>query len=103
MSVVRGFAPEISAIEPRLQRSQFHAGNIGGPFQFVSSQGLAAQRRNACIMPRAGEYMQGYRSGRAILFSLLLCSAFGVGEGSAQPSTEDIARGKALVEAGDCA
>jgi mono/diheme cytochrome c family protein len=47
--------------------------------------------------------MQGYRSGRAILFSLLLCSAFGVGEGSAQPSTEAITRGKALVEAGDCA
>ncbi len=47
--------------------------------------------------------MQGRRTGRAILFSLLLCSAFAVGEGSAQPSAEIVARGKALVEAGDCA
>ena len=47
--------------------------------------------------------MQGRRTGRAILFWLLLCSAFAVGEGSAQPSAEIVARGKALVEAGDCA
>lgn len=47
--------------------------------------------------------MQGYRTGRAILISLLLCSAFGAGESSAQPSAEIIARGKALTVAGDCA
>jgi mono/diheme cytochrome c family protein len=47
--------------------------------------------------------MQGYPGGRAILVSLLLCSAFAMGESAAQPSAETIARGKALVEAGDCA
>jgi mono/diheme cytochrome c family protein len=47
--------------------------------------------------------MQGHRVGRAILLSLLLCSAFAAGEGAAQPSEETIARGKALTEAGDCA
>ena len=47
--------------------------------------------------------MHGRRTGRAILFWLLLCSAFAVGEGAAQPSAEIVARGKALVEAGDCA
>jgi len=47
--------------------------------------------------------MQGHRTGRAILFGLLLCSAFAVREGSAQPSAEAIARGMALTVAGDCA
>jgi len=39
----------------------------------------------------------------AILRSLILCSAFACGAASAEPSAETIARGKALVEAGDCA
>ena len=47
--------------------------------------------------------MQRHRTGRAILVSLLLCSALAAGESSAQPSAEIIARGKALVVAGDCA
>jgi mono/diheme cytochrome c family protein len=47
-------------------------------------------------MPRHWTY-------RAILFCLLLCSAFAAGEISAQPSAETLARGKALTEAGDCA
>ena len=34
---------------------------------------------------------------------LLLCSALAAGESAAQPSAETIARGKALVVAGDCA
>ena len=48
---------------------------------------------------------------RTILAGLLLCTAFAVGDAHAQlktelnaePSAEDIARGKALTEAGDCA
>jgi mono/diheme cytochrome c family protein len=40
---------------------------------------------------------------RAILATILLCTAFVCGRAQAQPSPETIARGKALVEAGDCA
>jgi mono/diheme cytochrome c family protein len=45
---------------------------------------------------------------RTILACVLLCTAFAVGEGHAQSKSEpltaeDIARGKALTEAGDCA
>ncbi len=40
---------------------------------------------------------------RAILATLFLCSAFVVGPVRAEPSAEDIAHGKILVEAGDCA
>ncbi len=47
--------------------------------------------------------MWGYRTGRAIRLWLLLCSAFAMGEASAQPSPETIALGKALTIAGDCA
>jgi mono/diheme cytochrome c family protein len=48
--------------------------------------------------------MQGRRlAARAILASLLLCSAFVAGEGRAEPSAETIARGEALTVAGDCA
>jgi mono/diheme cytochrome c family protein len=47
--------------------------------------------------------MWGYRTGRAIRLWLLLCSAFAMGEASAQPSPETIALGKTLTIAGDCA
>jgi mono/diheme cytochrome c family protein len=47
--------------------------------------------------------MWGYLTGRAILLWLLLCSASAIGDASAQPSPETIARGKALTVAGDCA
>jgi mono/diheme cytochrome c family protein len=40
---------------------------------------------------------------RTILAGLLLCTAFVCGEGRAQPPAEDVARGKALTNAGDCA
>src|SRR5882672_2331231 len=48
---------------------------------------------------------------RTILAGLLLCAAFAIGEGHAQlktelkgePTAEDVARGKALTNAGDCA
>jgi mono/diheme cytochrome c family protein len=56
-----------------------------------------------------------HRIMRTILAGLLLCTAFAVGDGHAQsksertgertgePTAEDIARGKALTDAGDCA
>src|SRR5258708_10961465 len=47
--------------------------------------------------------MWGFRTGGAIRLWLLLCSAFAMGEASAQPSPETIALGKALTIAGDCA
>jgi mono/diheme cytochrome c family protein len=40
---------------------------------------------------------------RTILACVFLCSAFATGAAAAEPSEETIARGKALVEAGDCA
>ena len=40
---------------------------------------------------------------RTIFACLFLCSAFAFGAAAAEPSEETIARGKALVEAGDCA
>ena len=40
---------------------------------------------------------------RTILAGLFLCSALCLSAGHAQPTPEDIARGKALTEAGDCA
>src|SRR5256885_15216878 len=103
MSVLLAGAAQIWVGMPRLPKSQFRAGNIGKPFRFVSFEGLGAKCRNAAIMPGTGGWMQGHRTGRAILFGLLLCSAFAVREGSAQPSAETIARGMALTAAGDCA
>jgi mono/diheme cytochrome c family protein len=46
---------------------------------------------------------QPKRSLAAILVGLFLCGAFAAPAGAADPSAETIARGKALVEAGDCA
>jgi mono/diheme cytochrome c family protein len=40
---------------------------------------------------------------RAIPAAILLCAAFVAGECPAEPSAEDVARGKALTVAGDCA
>jgi mono/diheme cytochrome c family protein len=47
--------------------------------------------------------MQGWRCGtRAILATLVLCTAFGLGRAQAEPSVETIARGRALTDAADC-
>jgi len=40
---------------------------------------------------------------RQILPILVLCSAFAAGPARAEPSAEDIAHGRMLVEAGNCA
>src|SRR5205807_409031 len=51
-----------------------------------------------------GELRQGrHLLMRTIFACLFLCSAFAFGAAAAEPSEETIARGKALVEAGDCA
>jgi mono/diheme cytochrome c family protein len=47
--------------------------------------------------------MQGGQGAtRAILATVVLCTAFGLGRAQAEPSKEMIARGKALTEAADC-
>ncbi|HLX15221.1 MAG TPA: cytochrome c [Bradyrhizobium sp.] len=40
---------------------------------------------------------------RAILVTVVLCTAFSLGPGRAEPSKETIARGKALTDTGNCA
>jgi len=45
---------------------------------------------------------QSYDATRAILATLVLCTAFGVGGARAEPSQEAIARGKALADTADC-
>src|ERR1700676_274010 len=39
---------------------------------------------------------------RAILATIILCTAFGFGHAQAEPSAETVARGRALTDAGDC-
>ncbi len=43
-----------------------------------------------------------YCATRAILASLVLCTAFNLGRAGAEPSVETVARGKALTDAADC-
>ena len=102
-------------MEPRFQRSQFRAGNNGASLRFVSSGSPGAKWHDVATLPRFHAITPEEAMGagttsdmRAILAGLLLCSAFAVGD--AQPSSrlsrrraEDIARGKALTDAGDCA
>ena len=110
MSFFHAGAPQIWAMEPRAQRSQFRAGMTACLFRFVSSGSLAAKRRDAlarrfrAITRRSGKSVQGRRPpcGR-LCAGLLLCTAFVAGAARAEPSAETIARGKALTEAGGCA
>src|SRR5215475_13905940 len=102
MSVFSSGAAQISAKKPPWRKSQFRAGKLGGPFQFVSWKGVGAKRHDASIMRRTGGRM--HQTGRrfaTILVALVLCGAFRCE--AAEPSEEIIARGKALVVAGDCA
>jgi mono/diheme cytochrome c family protein len=43
-----------------------------------------------------------YCGARAILATLVLCTAFGLGLAQAEPSVETVARGRALTDAADC-
>jgi mono/diheme cytochrome c family protein len=45
---------------------------------------------------------QRYCGTRAILATLVLCSAFGLGQARAEPSVETVARGRLLTDAADC-
>jgi hypothetical protein len=45
MSVFAGSALQISALEPRVLKSQFHARKGGSYFRFVSPRGPGAKRR----------------------------------------------------------
>jgi mono/diheme cytochrome c family protein len=45
---------------------------------------------------------QRYCGTRAILATLVLCSAFGLGQARAEPSAETVARGRLLTDAADC-
>src|SRR5689334_16764900 len=104
MSVFSSSAAQISTGRPRQRKSQFRAGNLGKPLRFVSRKGFCAKRRDASIMRGRGEWMQRTRHRlSAILVALVLCGALVPRAKAAEPSAETIARGKALVIAGDCA
>src|SRR5260221_3807217 len=110
MSVFAGSALQIWTLEPRVLKSQFHARKSRGYFRFVSPDGPGAKRRGALAdmvsrynAARERSMMQGrHHAIRAILALVLLCTAFS-GKAQGQPSADTIARGKALVEAADCA
>src|SRR5713226_7654669 len=108
MSLFAAGAPQISAMEPRILKSQFHARNGRGRCLFMSWRGLYAKRHGALARtasrykaPRRDKSVQRpYCAMRAILAILLLCTAFGCGPAKAEPSAETIARGKVLTNAG---
>jgi mono/diheme cytochrome c family protein len=111
MSLSKPSAPQISAMEPRIRKSQFHAGAAPVLFRVVSLESAMAKRRGAlaAVISRynnveGDKSVQGRRQAmRAIPAVILLCTAFAAGEAQAEPSAETIARGKALSEAADCA
>src|SRR5882757_2089845 len=104
MSDVPPRATEIWAGQPGLRRSQLRTGNNAAVFRFVSSGRPGAKWRNIWGGGK-GRRMQGRRwAAGTILGCAILCGAFVCGEGFAEtdPSAQ-IARGKALTVAGDCA
>src|SRR3982075_64909 len=111
MSLSAPGAPQISAMEPGILKSQFHAPNGAGYFRLVSPQRAVAKRRNVLAgvvsrynVPGRDKLLQGDFCGmRAILAIILLCTASAAGQAQAEPSAETIAHGKALTEAADCA
>src|ERR1700738_3969977 len=111
MSLSADSASQISAMEPSVQRSQFHARNGGRYFRFVSRQGPGAKRRNA-LTGRVSRYnaswgdksVQGRLGAmRAVLAILVLCTASVPGKAQAEARADVVARGKALTDAADCA
>src|ERR1700737_4579621 len=111
MSLSADSASQISAMEPSVQRSQFHARNGGRYFRFVSRQGPGAKRRNA-LTDRVSRYnaswgdksVQGRLGAmRAVLAILVLCTASVPGKAQAETPADIVARGKALTDAADCA
>src|SRR6195256_7097587 len=98
-------------MEPRVLESQFRARKSASWFRLVSLRRAVAKRRDVLTgaisrysVPGGDKLVQGpYCAMRAILATILLCTAFGFDQGQADPSAETIARGKALTEAADCA
>jgi mono/diheme cytochrome c family protein len=111
MSLFAAGAPQISAMEPRVSSSQFHARNDAASFRFVSSHGATAKRRDALagmvlrdnIREKQMWCRDNYCAMRAIPAIILLCTAFNLGYAQAEPSAETIARGKALADTAGCA
>ena len=97
MSVFAGRASQISAMEPRIRKSQFRAGNGGRLFRFVSRHGLPAKRRDAlavsfCAISPQGETdwcRDDIAQAQAILAGLFLCTAFSRGPRPARPLGRD--------------
>src|SRR6266700_1585691 len=98
-------------MEPRVLESQFRARKGASWFRLVSLRRAVAKRRDVLTgtisrysVPGGDKLVQGpYCAMRAILATVLLCTAFGFDQAQAEPSPETIARGKALTEAADCA
>jgi mono/diheme cytochrome c family protein len=111
MSVFAGNALQISTLEPRFRRWQFHTLIAPGSFALCRPAGVPrndvalSPGRIRAIMPQGKDKLvQGrQRAMRAILAIVFLCTAFTYGKAQPQPSAETIARGKALTEAADCA
>src|SRR6266576_2552157 len=97
-------------MEPRVLESQFRARKGATWFRLVSLRRAVAKRRDVLTgaisrysILGGDKLVQGpYCAMRAILATILLCTAFGFDQGQAEPSAETIARGKALTEAADC-
>src|SRR5712672_308616 len=98
-------------MEPRVLESQFRARKSASWFRLVSLRRAVAKRRDVLTgaisrysVPGGDKLVQGPDCAmRAILATILLCTAFGFDQIQAEPSAETIARGKALTEAADCA
>src|SRR5258706_3324524 len=110
MSLSAASASQISAMEPRVRSSQFHARMA--PALFVLCLRMALSRNDVtfssiwfrAITLRRHKLVQGqYCAMRPILAIILLCTALAWRQAQAEPSAETIAHGKALTEAADCA
>ena len=110
MSVFAPGASQIWTMEPRIPRSQFHARNDGTFFAYVAAWAWRETTwRPSDLVSRynaaQGEINWCGRTSRHAGDSRdrAFVHCFGCGEARAEPSTETIARGKALGEAADCA
>jgi mono/diheme cytochrome c family protein len=108
MSVFAPRASQISTMEPGILEAQFHARNRGSYFRFMSPREAIPKRRGVFFRlywrRGRGKLVQGRHGAmRAILTAVLLCTAFSFGRAQADPSAETVARGKALMEAANCA
>ena len=100
MSVFAPNASQIWAMEPRTHRSQFRGRQAGFCFRLMSPRNVIVKRRNALPAmvsgykaPNRDKPVPGrYCAVRAILATMILCTAFAAGPARAQTSAEDMAR-----------